>query len=142
MAFTLNIIAFTVALAFILSISVLPPNLAISPLSQVLNGQLSLTTAIDNFFSTSNAPSILAFGAAVAIGVTFFPNMWAIFLLPTLAIFGWSIFPTNLFNTFLVGISNPIITDPTFGLIAILNGMFQIAFILSVVSWYKGQEAI
>jgi hypothetical protein len=76
--------------------------------------------------------------AALAIGITFYPNPWLIFLPVALFLSEWLVFPTSIFNAANLGMTD---TNVQFVVTAV-QAAVGVILALAFISWYKGQETI
>ena len=100
----------------------------------------NLIGQIQAFFN--NPVNIIGATAALAIGITFYPNPWLIFLVPAIYISGWLVWPVSIFNASNIGI-----TDPNGAMqVGLFFTCMQVAVLvllnLAFISWFKGQETI
>lgn len=127
-----NIMTFTIALSFFLSITTFGQNQVTSPMTDVLNGSDTLVNQLIAFFT--NPLNLAGLGAAaIILGQASFPNPWAIFFIPAAFFLAWFTLPVSLFN------GNLGFNDPNgLLLIQLFRTMLEVAFTVSVLSWFKG----
>jgi hypothetical protein len=143
MSYTLNIIVFSIAFAFLLGGGILYFNSSItnvcgSSTADAINASSTITNQFNGFFSTTSGQAAALGAGAILLGTVFFPNPWLIFLAPTIVLYGYVNYVNNLLSQCNVGTNIPQFQtlQTIFALImAMMMGM-------AIMSWFKGQEPI
>lgn len=144
MGYVSNFIIFTFALSLFASLT-LPPCSATGQTTGcndaiLLNLNNNATGTLPTLYAqiTNTITNPVVWGGATAVGVlaTYFFNFNMIAMFAPIAawLLAFSIMPSNVINAFNLGEIDPSLTT----LITAFQLLFQVAFALAVLSWFKG----